>query len=473
MLTHITHKSRQTHSILISLSDLEGLTRKLIAKKKSIEEVRNRLIDEILTYKDNLSKKSAEGLANAIIKEVKDSDNIPESNTLKLVLNYPKSGVSMGLMGVGSRGEGDFFVHRILAEIAGKPSGSKVLLYPLYHDDAGAIEVNEKVLVTAVDGMHSRLSEFPFLAGFHASRATLRDVYVKGARPIGMLVDLHLADDGDVGKLFDFEAGVSAVSILTDTPILTGSTLRIGGDMVIGDRMTGCVGAFGVAEDASMLAARHKVKPDSIILMTEGSGGGTICTSAIYSGRHNVVLETLNVQFIKACKALLDSGLIRKIYAMTDVTNGGIRGDATEISRLSNIAIHFDEKEIRSLVNPKVLDLLESSGIDYLGVSLDALMIFVPEDNVKEIMGEVRKAGVRIRKIGFVEKGMPKVTLMTSEGEKDLNLKFRESAYTMLKKVVGEEAPRDLDKLKIKVEESAKKAIEKRDFIVKYIRSLD
>jgi len=444
-----------------------------MAKKMSIEEVKNRLIDEILTYKENLSNKSAEGLANAIIEEVKDSSNIPKSNTLKLILDYSKSGVSMGLIGVGSRGEGDFFVHRKLAEIAGKPSSSRALLYPLYHDDAGAIEVKGKVLVTAVDGMHSRLSDFPFLAGFHASRATLRDVYVKGARPIGMLIDLHLADDGDVGKLFDFEAGVSAVSMLTDTPILTGSTLRIGGDMVIGDRMTGCVGAFGIAEDESMLAARHKVKPDSIILMTEGAGGGTICTSAIYSGRHDVVLETLNVQFVKACKALLDSGLIKKIYAMTDVTNGGIRGDATEISRLSNIALHFYEKEIRSLVNTKVLELLESRGIDYLGVSLDALMIFAPEYYVKEIMKVVRKSGVRVGKVGFVEKGIPKVALMTSEGEKNLNLKFRESAYTRIKKVVGEEAPYGLDELKMKVEESAKKAVEKRDFVVKYVKSLD
>ncbi len=456
---------------MIILSDLEGLTRKLMAKKMSIEEVKNRLIDEILTYKENLSNKSAEGLANAIIEEVKDSSNIPKSNTLGLILDYSKSGVSMGLMGVGSRGEGDFFVHRKLAEIAGKPSSSRALLYPLYHDDAGAIEVKGRVLVTAVDGMHSRLSDFPFLAGFHASRATLRDVYVKGARPVGMLIDLHLADDGDVGKLFDFEAGVSAVSMLTETPILTGSTLRIGGDMVIGDRMTGCVGAFGIAEDESMLAARHKVKPDSVILMTEGAGGGTICTSAIYSGRHDVVLETLNVQFVKACRALLDSGLIKKIYAMTDVTNGGIRGDATEISRLSNIALHFYEKEIRSLVNTKVLELLESRGIDYLGVSLDALMIFAPEDYVKEIMKVVRKAGVRVSKVGFVEKGMPKVVLITSEGEKNLNLKFRESAYTRIKKVVGEEAPYGLDELKIKVEESAKKAIEKRDFVVKYVKS--
>jgi len=451
------------------LSDLEGFSRKLLSKGIEEKEVKSKLIDEILVYKDELSFEAAGRLADAVLEEVRTSQILPESNFIRFVLDYAKSGVKMGVMGVGSRGEGDLFVHRRLAEIAGLPAGSRALLYPLYHDDAGAIEMEGNVLVTAVDGMHSRLSDFPFLAGFHVTRATLRDVYVKGARPLGMFVDLHLADDGDVGKLFDFEAGVSAVSMLTETPILTGSTLRIGGDMVIGDRMTGCVGTIGVAENESMLAARHKVKPGSVILMTEGSGGGTICTAAIYSGRSDVVLETLNVQFARSCKALLDSKLVGKIYAMTDVTNGGIRGDASEISRLSNMALYLDEREIRSLVNFKVLELLEDKRIDYLGVSLDALMIFAPEDYVKEIMKQIRKVGVRISKVGWVEKDIPKVALITPRGETDLTLKFRESAYTTIKKVVGEEAPYNLDELKIRVEDIAKRAIEKRNRVISYV----
>ncbi|MCP8322887.1 MAG: AIR synthase-related protein [Candidatus Methylarchaceae archaeon HK02M2] len=451
------------------MSDLEGFSRKLLSQEMSIKDVKSRLIDQIMIYKDELSYEASGRLADAILVEVKNSKIPPKSNFVNFVLDYPKSGVTMGVMGVGSRGEGDFFVHRRLAEIAGLPDGSKVLLYPLYHDDAGAIEIKGNVLVTAVDGMHSRLSDFPFLAGFHVTRATLRDVYVKGARPVGMLIDLHLADDGDVSKLFDFEAGVSTVSMLTETPILTGSTLRIGGDMVIGNRITGCVGAFGVAENESMLAARHKVKPDSVILMTEGAGGGTICTAAIYSGRPDVILETLNIQFVKSCKTLLESGLVGKLYAMTDVTNGGIRGDASEISKISKIALYFDEKEIRGLVNYKVLKLLEDKAIDYLGVSLDALMIFTPEDYAKEIMQQVRKVGVKIRKVGWVEKDVPKVALITPRGEEDLTLKFRESAYTKIKKVVGEKAPYELNELKSKVEDVAEKAIKKRDRVIKYL----
>ena len=129
--------------------------------------------------------------------------------------------------------------------------------------------------------MHSRLSHFPFLAGFHVTRATLRDVYVMGAAPVALLSDIHVADDGDVAKIFDYTAGIAVVAEAMGVPLVTGSTLRIGGDMVLGDRMTGCVGAVGVAD---YLTARKETRPGDIILMTARAGGGTIATTALNSG---------------------------------------------------------------------------------------------------------------------------------------------------------------------------------------------
>ena len=128
----------------------------------------------------------------------------------------------MGEIGVGSRGAGDFFVHRKIAEIVSSTK-SNAFISPSAQDDGGVVKAevgsNDVYVTTAVDGIHSRLSEYPFLGGFHVSRATLRDVCVMGADPIAMLSDLHLADDGDVGKLFDFTAGVCAVSELVDVPL--------------------------------------------------------------------------------------------------------------------------------------------------------------------------------------------------------------------------------------------------------------
>ena len=151
---------------------------------------------------------------------------------------------------VGSRGAGDFFVHRKIAEIVSSANTSS-LVNPSAQDDGGVVKVNtdqDVYVTTAVDGIHSRLSDYPFLGGFHVTRATLRDVCVMGADPIAILSDVHLADDGDVGKIFDFTAGVAAVSELIDTPIVAGSTLRVGGDMVLGDRFVSAVGSVGVSK---------------------------------------------------------------------------------------------------------------------------------------------------------------------------------------------------------------------------------
>ena len=69
--------------------------------------------------------------------------------------------------------------------------------------------------------MHSRLSDYPFLAGFHVTRAALRDIYVMGAKPVALLSDIHLADDGDVAKLFkDRIAGIATVSELIHVPLM-------------------------------------------------------------------------------------------------------------------------------------------------------------------------------------------------------------------------------------------------------------
>ena len=65
-----------------------------------------------------------------------------------------------------------------------------------------------------------------------------------------------------------------------------------------------------------------------------------------------MVQETLNVKFLHACNKLIQTGLVTQIHAMTDVTNGGIRGDAEEISKTAQVKIVFEEEKVRRLINP-------------------------------------------------------------------------------------------------------------------------
>ena len=431
--------------------DIEGFARKHIHDK----DLEKKLAERILEFKD-VDEDTALKIARAVVTEVRNAYS--KGNWL---LEYHKSGVTMGRFGVGSRGTGDFYVHSKISEMCGDAVVSSKDL-----DDAGVIKAGDLYISIAIDGIHSRLSEFPFIAGFHVARASMRDVLVMGSKPAALFSDIHIADDGDVSKIFDHIAGITAVSELTDVPLIAGSTLRIGGDMVIGERMTGAVGCVGVSD---FITPRRNAKPSDVIILTEGSGGGTVATTAIYYGMHEVVEETINLDFIFSALTLIDSGIVRKVHAMSDVTNGGIRGDAQEISKTSGCALYFEIEKIRNLVNKKVLEMLESLEIDFMGVSIDSLMVICPEHVAEEILRATGKCGVKADIVGWVEKGRGAFSVENGK-VKDLKPMFRESAYTPIKKLVGEEKPEDFEEMMESIDRAFNAALEKKKRVVEMLR---
>ncbi|RNI14149.1 hypothetical protein EFE42_05955 [Methanohalophilus sp. RSK] len=435
--------------------DIEGYARHALLRGE--DGIAEKLAERIMEIKDT-DRQHAIALAKAAVEEARATIDVKGD-----ILSPITSGVTMGQFGVGSRGTGDFYAHEKIAEVIGS---TKAAVDSTQLDDSGAVQMEGgDYLIVTIDGIHSRLSDFPFLAGFHVARASLRDVYVMGSRPLALLSDIHVADDGDVAKIFDHVAGITAVSELTDIPLVTGSTLRIGGDMVIGDRMTGGVGAVGVA---SAMTARERAEIGDVILMTEGAGGGTISTTALYYGMHDVVDETINIKFLQACEALLEKDLDKKVHAMTDVTNGGVRGDAKEISRTAEVKLVFEEENMRGLVNPRVLGMLESLNIDYLGVSLDSLLLIVPPEHEQEILETVQNAGVDIAIVGYVEKGQG-AELVIDGQRRDFTPRFRESAYTPIKKMVGDTTPDDFEAMSKAVDRAAEEAISKKRRIVEML----
>jgi hydrogenase expression/formation protein len=280
------------------------------------------------------------------------------------------------------------------------------------------------------------------------------------------MIDTHLGDDADVGKLFDFIAGVSAVSDIARVPITAGSTLRIGGDMVIGNRLVGGISAVGVCTN---LLARRNIQVGDRILMTEGAGGGTITTTAIYSGNHDVVKETMNIKFLEACEIILNSDYIDEIRAMCDVTNGGLRGDLYEINYEADCGVNIFEERVRKLVNPNVLQMLERVGVDYLGVSLDALLIYCSDSISQEILNDLRRNDIKCDEIGYVDDSNQVYLSYQGREKKQILPKFRESAYTKIKQEIGEETPKSLELMEKNVESAAIEALNKRKKIIEYI----
>jgi hydrogenase expression/formation protein len=458
------------------LSDLEGLTRRLLIQNKTDEEILDRLVQEYLDFKD-IDMEQAYIFAKAILTECKRSDISKVSEPfIKDLLGINKAGVTVGKQGVGCRGEGDFFVHKLLARLS--ETETQVFLSPTSLDDAGAVrlfdvsnlnDTNDLIIVSKMEGIHSRLSDFPFICGFHVTRACLRDLYVKGAEPISIMIDVHLADDADVGKLFDFMAGISTVAELSGVPITAGSTLRIGGDMVIGDRLVGGISAIGVTR--KKLLARRNIQIGDKILMTEGSGGGTISTTAIYSGNHNVVNETMNIKFLEACNILLKKEYVNDIRAMCDVTNGGLRGDLYEINYEAKSGVTIYEQRVRELVNPLVLKLLEKVGVDYLGVSLDALLIYCSESISAQIIRDLATQNIKCAEIGYVDSSNQVNMIFEGEEKKSILPQFRESAYTKIKQVIGEDSPALKLEMEKKIQKAASEALKKRQKIIDYIKN--
>jgi len=444
--------------------DVEEYVRRHLRAGEGDDAVWRELTGIVRSFKPDEPAEYARAFARAVIDEVRNTEGLTGD-----FFSYAPSRVKMGEFGVGSRGSGDFFAHRQIARIIGK-TGASVGVDEL--DDAGAVELSSggngpRFVVCTVDGMHSRLSDFPFLAGFHVTRATLRDVYVMGARPLMLFSDIHVADDGDVAKIFDYTAGVCTVGELMNVPLVAGSTLRIGGDMVLGDRLTGCVGSVGVSRH---LTARRETRPGDVVLMTEGAGGGTIATAALYSGYPEIVEETINLDFLRAADALIDSPAIDRIHSMTDVTNGGLRGDAHEMAQTAGCRILVEQERVAGLVRPGVRRMLEELEIDYLGVSLDALLLTLPRDAIDEVSGVVRSAGVNIREVGRVEAGSPEAVLMADGKEHAFTPRFRESAYTPVKKV-ADRRPRDEDAMQEAVLRAADAAVAKKKRVMDRIRS--
>lgn len=439
--------------------DVEEYARRNIRNGKEEEQLTTELADRILSFKPGESDEYAHAFARAVISEVKNSEGLSGD-----CFSFPRSGVSMGEFGVGSRGSGDFFVHRQIARIIGK-TGASVGVDEL--DDAGAVELSQggalcRYVICTVDGMHSRLSDFPFLAGFHVTRATLRDAYVMGARPLMLFSDIHVADDGDVAKIFDYTAGICTVGEVMNIPLVAGSTLRIGGDMVLGERLTGCVGTVGVT---GHLTARKKTRPGDVVLMTEGAGGGTIATAAIYSGYPEIVEKTINLHFLMAADALLASPAFGFVHSMTDVTNGGLRGDAHEMAQTAGCRIVIDQERVRDLIQPDVGRMLEELEIDYLGVSIDSLLLTLPEDRVEEVKNVIQSTGVKTHEVGQVESGAPEAVLMIDGKEHDFAPRFRESAYTPVKKV-ADRRPKNPDALRSAVVRAADEAVAKKTRVI-------
>lgn len=156
---------------------------------------------------------------------------------------------------------------------------------------------------------------------------------------------------------------------------------------------------------------------------------------------------------------------------MTDITNGGINGDANEINKTTGLGIHLYEKRIVDLINPRVYDMLKKLDIDPLGVSIDSLMVIAPANLVDVIVDSLTESNIGVDVIGVVnDSGV--TTIESADGEVNVLVpKFREAAYTPVKKVVDSLDSVDFDEGAAEIDRVTREIISKKDEIVRWIRN--
>ncbi len=83
----------------------------------------------------------------------------------------------------------------------------------------------------------------------------------------------------------------------------------------------------------------------------------------------------------------------------------------------------------------------------------------------------MESAGVAMKEVGYVEEGAPESVLSVGGEIRDFTPRFRESAYTPVKKVVDEDK-RDFEEMKAGgVERAAEAALAKKERILSRLRS--
>ena len=127
------------------MSDLEGLTRRLINRGYTERQILERLIQEYHDFKD-ISDTLAFKYARAVLEECQKSDIKGITDAfIRELLDINRANVSVGRQGVGCRGSGDFFVHKLIAELS--ETDYKAFLSPSSLDDAGAVRISDVKII--------------------------------------------------------------------------------------------------------------------------------------------------------------------------------------------------------------------------------------------------------------------------------------------------------------------------------------
>ncbi|WZL80657.1 AIR synthase family protein [Vallitaleaceae bacterium 9-2] len=277
----------------------------------------------------------------------------------------------------------------------------EVLVGPGVGEDCGIVEIApDEVIVLSTDPITGAAHEI----GALAVHITLNDLAASGATPIGLLITLLLPDGYTEDALKVLMGEISQETQKHNVQIIGGHSEVT--DAVIQPIVS--VTGIGKIKKEQMLR-QELVKPGMDIVMSKWAGleGTTIIANA----GEALLKEYYHSQLISRAKSfnqylsiIKESQIAMKykVYAMHDVTEGGIFGALWELGEKIDYGLTVDQSKIP--VQQETVEICEYFDLNpYMLIGSGALLI-VTEDGHK-MVEDMKQAGVLATIIGRVDEG--------------------------------------------------------------------
>jgi thiamine-monophosphate kinase len=260
---------------------------------------------------------------------------------------------------------------------------------------------------TVVENVHFRPSTTDAQAlGEKALAAALSDLAACGATPRGCLVSAQLPATLHVEWVEEFFRGLTSLAQKEQCPL-------VGGDTVRGEEIAFCVTVFGVTERAPLLRSGASAGDDVWLSGTIGESGlGLLLLERGDKEPHSLIERHRRpTPRLALGQALLNLGATSCI----DITDGLLQ-DCRHIAEESGKTVMIDLPAVPVPEIPLTLSGLPplfplTAGEDY------ELCFTAPPALRPQVESAGHRLGVKLTRIGRVEQGGAKVTLLDGETE--------------------------------------------------------
>jgi len=289
-------------------------------------------------------------------------------------------------------------------------------------DDAGVFRLDdERALVQTLD-FFTPVVDDPFTYGAIAAANSLSDVYAMGGRPLTALAIACFPEkDSDFGILESIMAGGAAKMREAGVALMGGHSVS-DPEIKFGYSVTGIVHPSQVLTNAS-------ARPGDVLVLTKPLGIGLI-TSGIKFAQVSDDSARRAIDVMTRLNDVASEEMIRaEAHAATDITGNGLLGHSWEMAVASDVTLRIaassvpyledawplaesglllrTAKATRSLIGPttflgpQVPEPLRTILLD--PQTSGGLLVSLPPDRARMLLGELPARGVMAAQIGNVE----------------------------------------------------------------------